>query len=195
MAGFTGSLTSLGLIAAATPLALLVMWVGWQMSFVAIGVVGFAMAVVNWFIVRDSPAKVGLPPIAELNGQGVQQAAASSESLDLSLAQRFKIVFSNKYLWPLFLMSLGTYGAYATLFHNWVVIYLMQIYGMPRDFAANFVLIATIGMMVGAPGVGFLSDRVLQRRRLPAVLVAGILLASFLVLALWNGGRPPLGAL
>ncbi len=195
MTGLSGSLINLGQIAAATPLALMVMWVGWRMSFVTISLVSFALAVANWFIVRDNPAQVGLPPTAELNRQAAFQVAAVRDSSDSGLAQRFKIVFSNKHLWPMFLMALGTNGAYATLFHNWVVIYLMQTYGVPRDFAANFIIVATIGMMVGGPLVGFLSDRVLQRRRLPAVVFTGICLASFLLLTLWNGGRPPLGTL
>ena len=195
MTGLTGSLTHLGQMAAATPLALMVISVGWRMSFVTVGLISFIMAVANWFIVRDSPAKAGLPPISELNGQALPEGTVSSTSPALSLAQRFKIVFGNKYLWPLFLLGLGTYGAYATLFQNWAVVYLMQTYDLQRDFAANFVLVGVIGIMVGAPILGLLSDRILQRRRLPAVVFTGISVISFTLLALWNGGRPPLGAL
>ncbi|MEE8472975.1 MAG: MFS transporter [Dehalococcoidia bacterium] len=195
MTGLSGSLANLGQVAAATPLALMVMWVGWRMSFVSVGLVSFALALANWFIVRDSPAQVGLPHTAEPDPKDGLQVAPTSPSSDLSLARRFKIVFGNRHLWPLFLLASGTYGAYATLFHNWAVIYLMQIYGVQRDFAANFVLIATIGMMVGFPVAGLLSDRIWKRRRLPAVLFTGLCLTSFLILALWDGGRPPIGML
>ena len=102
---------------------------------------------------------------------------------------------SGSYLWPLVLFGLGTYGAYATLFYNWIVLYLMQTYSLQRDFAANFVFVATIGMMVGAPAVGFLSDRILQKRRLPIVAFSGMVLAAFLFWTFWGGGKPPLGAL
>jgi MFS family permease len=50
-------------------------------------------------------------------------------------------------------------------------------------------------MMVGFPVAGLLSDRILQRRRVPAILFTGLCLTSFLLLALWDGGKPPIGVL
>ena len=193
--GMSSSVVLLGQIAATTPLALLIMSLGWRVSLVTIAGVTFVLAVANWFIIRNNPAQVGLPPIAEPNGDTIPRLAASEDLSSLSLAQRFKIVLSNKYLWPMVLLGFGIYGAYATLFYNWTVVYLMQTYDLQRDLAANFVFVATIGTMAGAPGVGFLSDRILQKRRLPLVVFGGIALASFLVWALWNGGKPPLEAL
>jgi len=192
--GVSSSIMHLGQIAATTPLALMIMALGWRASLVTIAGVSLALAVASWFIIRDSPSKIGLPPLGEFGKQAIVPPATSDLS-GVSLVQRFKIVLSNKNLWLLTLTGLGIYGAYATLFYNWTVIYLMQIYDLPRDFAANFLLVATIGMMVGAPGVGFLSDRVLRRRRLPIVLFAGVALVLFLVWALWHGGKPPLLAL
>lgn len=192
--GMCGTIANLGGVAAATPLALVVMWVGWRMSFVAIAGVSFAMAAAYWLIVRDSPARVGLPPVAELDGHNVPSAPAFGDSSSLSLARKARIVFSNRQIWLLFLVEFGLYGSFTTLIHNWVVVYAMQTYGLHRDLAANFVLVATVGIMVGAPAVGFFSDRI-SRRRLPIVVFAGFSLASFLVLVLWNSGRPPLGAL
>ena len=194
MTGLTVSLASLGQIAAATPLALLVMWEGWRMSFTAMAGISLVMAIITWFIIKDSPAQVGLPSVAELDRNTPPETIVPHDSPDLGLAQRFAAVFADRRLWPLFFVGFGTYGAYATLFHNWMVVYLMQTYNVQRDFASNFVLIAAIGMIVGAPAAGFLSDRLLQQRRLPMALFAGFSLASFLVLALWNGARPPLAA-
>ena len=190
--GLTNSLGGLGLIVASTPLALLIILVGWQMSLVTAGVVTFALAVASWFIIRDSPAQVGLPPM-EPKGGAIPQGGDSLDSSGFSVTQKLKSVFRNKSLWPLCLLAFGSYGAYATLFHNWAVIYFMQTYGVQRDLAASFIIIATIGFMVGGPLAGFLSDRIFQQRRLPAVLFTGITLASFLLVTLWNGGRPPLG--
>jgi len=195
MTGLTISLASLGQVAGATPLAILVMWIGWRMSFVAMVGISLVMAIITWFIIRDSPAQVGLPSIAELDRSTSPETIVPHDSPDLGLTQRFAAVFTDRRLWPLFLVGFGTYGAYATLFHSWMVVYLMQTYNVQRDFASNFVLIAAIGMIVGAPTVGFLSDRLLQQRRLPMALFAGFSLASFLVLALWNGARPPLAAI
>ena len=195
MTGFSSALVNSGQIAAATPLALLIMSVGWRASLVTIAQVSFGLAAASWFIVRDSPAQVGLPPVTELSGQVASHIVEARDSPSLSLRRRFKLVLGNKHLWPLFLVHLGIYGAYSTFFHNWVVVYLMQTYGLARDFAANFVLISAVGLIVGAPLLGFLSDRVFRERRLPVMLFTGISLTSFMFLALWRGGHPPLGAL
>jgi MFS family permease len=105
------------------------------------------------------------------------------------------MVFGNRHLWPMLLMSFGLYGAFATFIQNWIVIYLMQVYSFPRDFAANFALIAAISHVIGPGFSGVLSDKLLKQRRLPVMLCTGTLLASFLVLTFWNGGRPPVPSL
>ena len=101
MTGTSSSIAHLGQIAATTPLALSIMTLGWRASLVTIAGVTFALAAASWFIVRDNPAQVGLPPIAEPDRQSPQKLAAADDSSRLSLAQRFKVVLSYKYLWAL----------------------------------------------------------------------------------------------
>jgi sugar phosphate permease len=193
--GLSSALANSGQLAAATPLALLIIAVGWRMSLVTVAQVTFGLAAASWFIIRDSPAQVGLPSIVELNGPVARRAFEPHDTSRINLRQRFKIVLSNRRLWPLFLIHFGIYGAYSTFFHNWAVVYLMQTYGLTRDLGANFVLLAAVGQISGASLVGFLSDRVWQRHRFPAVVLAGIFLTSFLFLTLYGGGHPPLGAI
>jgi sugar phosphate permease len=169
--------------------------VGWRASLVTVAQVTFGLAAISWFIIRDSPDQVDLPSIAGLKEPLVRQILEPQDTSRLNLRQRPKTVLSNRRLWPLFLVHFGIFGAYVTFLNNWAVVYLMQTYGLVRDVAANFVLTAAVGIMVGAPLVGFLSDRVLRRRRLPAVVFASIFLASFLFLVLYGGGHPPLEAL
>jgi sugar phosphate permease len=195
MTGLSSSLVNLGQVAAATPLALMIISVGWRMSLVTIAQVTFGLAAAGWFVLRDSPAQVGLPPLSQIKGRSVRQTIEARDAPRLSLRQRFKTVFGNKRLLPLFLVHFGIYGAYSTFFHNWAVVYLMQTYGLARDFAANFILIAAVGQISGAPLVGFLSDRIMHRRRLPAVIFSAIFLTAFLFLALWQGGHLPLEVL
>ncbi len=193
--GISGSLTNLGQIIASTPLALLIVWIGWQMSLIAMGVATLALAAIYWAVVRDSPAKVGLPPVDAANRDNVLQGSVLSDFTNSKISQRFKIVFGNKHLWPPFLVAMGAYGAYSTLFNNWAVLYIMQVYTVSRSSAANFMLVATIGLMIGLAAIGFLSDRVFQKRRLPMILFNGISLTTLLAITIWNGGQPPINAL
>jgi sugar phosphate permease len=194
MVGLSGALANTGQLAATTPLALLVMWIGWRMSLVTIGQISLVLAVANWFIVRDSPAKIGLSSSDMLDMQGGIKNTMPVVPVQMSLAQRLRAVFGNKYIWPLFLFAFGAYGAFSTFTQNWAVVYVMQVYGVERDSAATFVLFTAIGHVISFALAGFVSDR-MRRRRMPVVMFTGIFLAAILTLTLWNGGRPPIQAL
>jgi sugar phosphate permease len=198
LASITGASMALGTVgqmAATIPLAFLVTIMDWRVSFIGAGLLGLALAAGNWLMVKDSPDQVGLAPISETEGR----RPASSSTLDrfsrLTTVQRFKMTLGNKHLWPLFFVALGAYGSYAALFSSWAVIYLMQAYHLERVAATNFVFIATVGLIVGTPLAGVISDRILQRRRLTSVLFTSLSLSSFLFLTFWNGARPPVWAL
>lgn len=190
--GLSGAINNSGQLLAATPLALLIIAVGWRMSFMTAAAVSLVVALLNWFIVKDTPRKVGLPSIAELEGEGTdaQRARAAAQ---LTMGQRLNHVFRNKRLWPLFLIAMGTYGSYATFFLNWLVVYLMQTYGITRDHAASFALVSAVGAILGTSALGFVSDRI-HSRRIPIITATFISLVGFLLIAFWNGGRPPLPA-
>ncbi|MFC1990620.1 MFS transporter [Chloroflexota bacterium] len=194
MIGLAGALANIGQLAATTPLAMLVMWIGWRMSLVAIGQISLIIAIANWLFVRDNPMKIGLPNIESIENQDVIKGLTTEEHQQFDLAQRFRVVFTNKHLWLLFLFFFGLYGAYSTLVHSWTVFYVMQTYGVSRDFATNFTFISTISHIISVALAGFLSYW-LRRRKLPAVLFGGIFIVSLLILTFWNGGKPPLQAL
>ena len=193
--GYSSAIAHLGQLAASTPLALLIIWGGWRMSFVAIAGVSLVLAIIGWTIIRNKPADIGLPPVSELGNKTGKAPQIFEDTLSISLAKKLKMVLGDRRIWFLFLIGFGTYGAFATLFHNWTVIYVMQSYQLTRDFASIFNLIATIGFMIGALSVGFLSDKVMKSRRWPALIFTSMFLCCLLVLSLWNGGRPPLLAL
>ena len=77
MTGLSVAVAHLGQIAAATPLALLVMWAGWRMSFVAIAGLSLVLVTAIWLVVKDSPAQVGLPTIAEFERESAAQVPGS----------------------------------------------------------------------------------------------------------------------
>jgi len=60
--------------------------------------------------------------------------------------------------------------------------------------AANFMLLMVLGNAAGLLILTFVSDR-LQRRKLPTIVAAFVYLSLWIVLALWNGGKPPVPAL
>lgn len=151
------------------------------------------MATLCWLLVRDKPAEAGLPSIAEVEsweGLGPEPVTAECYSIVASL----KTAMGNPYTWWPFLMSATVYGVYMTFIGLWGVPYFMQVYGMSRVGAANLILVMALGAMVGGPLVGVLSDRI-GLRRAPALGAVACFFAAWLLLTVWNGGKPPEWAL
>ena len=190
--GISGSINNMGQLVAATPLALLIAAIGWRMSLVSVAGLSLGLAVVTWFVVKDSPKAAGLKPMAEIEGEAHEPPRSGNGAL--GVWQRIARVLSDKRLWPLFLVTLGTYGAYATFFLNWLVVFMMQTYGIERELAATFALVSAVGAITGTPALGLISDRT-GNRRTPILVVTGVSLACYLAITFWNGGRPPIETL
>jgi len=188
MCGLLTLIGNAGSLLAATPLAIIVESLGWRASFYIIGVYSLIMAVICWLVVRDRPSDVGLPSITDIE---VREggATATLQPTNINIMDGIKTVMGNWYTWPPFLASVTLYGVYMAFIGIWGVPYFMQIYNMPRLAAANHVMAMVVGNMVGAPLVGYLSDR-LGLRRGPFILVSILFLITWLVLTIWNGARP-----
>ncbi len=170
------------------------------MSFVLTGLVIIVVALGCWLIVRDRPSDLGLPSPSEIDRykSGVITPTAATTLRDkiksASLGQRIKIVLANRYTWPPFMMEFGA-GTIYTFTAAWGIPYLMQIYEMKRGSAANLILLATLGSIVGVVSISYFSEKVIHRRRKPAIVCCSAYICIWLLLMFWNGGKPPVQAL
>ncbi len=184
---------SAGFLLAATPLAIMVDWFGWRIAFLVIGTYSMISAIACWCLVKDRPVDLGLPDIVTVEaGEGVVKEPIPVEPYDV--IDGLKTVISNTATWWPFLASLAIYGVYMAFMGLWGVPYFMQVYGMTRVAASNYIMAMSIGTMIGAPLVGLISDR-FALRRLPNLAFSMVFLALWLALVLWNGGKPPVWAL
>jgi sugar phosphate permease len=164
--GAAQSVGSLGAIAGTTPLALLVEQIGWRQGFVTIGAATALLALACWLTVRDRPeAVIGTPRRA---APGLREVLAGIPS-----------VVGNRWSWSVALVSGGIYGGFVAFVGLWGVPYLTQVYEMPRVRAANLVGLAALGLLVGGPAAGWLSDR-LRRRRLPLLALCALNVGTWL---------------
>ena len=171
VAGAAQSVGSVGAIAGTTPLALLVEQLGWRHSFVTIGGVTALLAVACFLTVRDRPDRAAETGARTRAGEPGLRAVISG----------IPSVLLNSRSWTVGLISGGIYGGFAAFVGLWGVPYLTQVYELPRVRAANLVGLAALGLLVGAPLVGWLSDR-LRRRRLPLLLLSGLNVITWLAL-------------
>lgn len=186
VSGGSQSVGSVGALVGTTPLALLVEQIGWRLSFVSIGALTALLAVACLLIVRDRPERMGLPPP---DARGREPSPALREVL-----AGIPAVVGNPRSWTPVLTSAGVYGAFVAFFGLWGVPYLAQVYGLGRVTASNLVALGAVGLLVSAPLVGWLSDRVLGRRRPPLIAGTALYAGAWATLVV-PGDRLSLGSL
>lgn len=179
MTGILMAVGGIGWLSAATPLALLTTWLGWRMAFVLIGVITLVIAVLTWAFVRNRPEEMGWPRITETT-----EAAQAG----VGLLEGIGIVLSRRHFWPLAFWFFFSYGTVIGFGGLWGGPYLMEIYGLSKPQAGNVLMMIAVGMIIGSPLLGWLSDKVFSARKPVMVGGAFIYFLSWLPLALKPGG-------
>jgi sugar phosphate permease len=184
-----------GTIIGTTPLALLITVAGWRLSFEIVGIITLVICLACWFIIKNRPSDIGLPSPAEIEGASPASSIRPASSEDvLHFGKRVLTVLKNKYIWPPFIIGVGLYGTMLVLQGAWGIPYLMQVYSMTRDAAANVLLMIVVGHLTGIVIIPYLSDR-MQRRKLPTVVSTLCYLVVWILIVSLNNGKPPVAAL
>lgn len=188
VSGWTQTIGNAGALVAASPLALGVEALGWRHTFTLIGGLTLLLAAAAAGLIRDRPEAMGLPPVNP--AESARAAPALAEVL-----RGVPGVIANRRTWPPILAAGGVYTTLITFLGLWGIPYLTQVYGLQRVHAATVVSMLAVGMGVGAPLVGWLSDRWLGLRRLPMAAFSAIYALCWVPLALGGALRLPTAAL
>jgi sugar phosphate permease len=175
LTGLSQTVGNVGGLVAAGPLALVVERLGWRASFVLIGTATLLLAAVWWSVVRDRPEERGLPPV-----NPVPRAPAPGWT---GVLAGVPAVLGNPRSWPPALAGAGVYGTVLAFLGLWAIPYLTQVYRLPRVQATAYTSAVAVGVIVGSPLAGWLSDRALRRRRLPFAAFTALYAACWLGLA------------
>lgn len=184
MSGTTLLVGNSGALLAATPLALLADHIGWRAAFIIIGVVGLLAALLSFAVLRDRPADLNLP----------SPNSGSTVNKKYNLGQAWgglRAVMANPASWPPFFAFMGIYGPLMAFQGTWGAAYLMQNYGVSRIQAANGLLPIALGLIIGSPAIGYISDRI-DNRRIPFLCASFVYLTVWAALRYWPGGKPSL---
>jgi sugar phosphate permease len=184
VAGSSQSIGAVGAIVGTGPLALLVDAIGWRWSYIGIGGVTAILATACFVFIRDRPEDLGLPRVAD----GPRPAAPSLRATIAAVPA----IAANPRSWPLLVMGAAMYGSFVAFFGLWGVPYLTQTYGLPRAAASNVLMMTAVGLLLGAPLSGWVSDRWLRLRRPPLLVTTALYAGIWAVLAL-PAAPAPLG--
>jgi len=171
LAGIVVALGTAGNMVATTPLVVLVDQMGWRASFQFIAVLNLILTLLFYVIVRDRPSgNIADSPAATMN---IQQSLAN-----------LRILFAQKDYWIISLATFARYGIFAAFQALWAGPYLMEVMGYSALTTGNLIFLLTVGMILGAPCWGTVSDRVFNTRKW--VIVAGSIsiLLTMIILAL-----------
>ncbi|MEO8964217.1 MAG: MFS transporter, partial [Gammaproteobacteria bacterium] len=149
---FVGGLLATAAMAGAVfgqaPLALIINSLGWRQALLIVGLVGFAAALLFAIIVRDSPESskpLLLKKETHITFNDVMQ------------------VFTNKQNWLLTLYGGLAFSPIAIFGGLWGTPFIMQAYDLSNTQAASMVSLVFIGLGIGSPLLGILSDRIGDR--------------------------------
>jgi len=160
LAGILVALGSIGNMIATTPLVILVDQVGWRSGFQLIAFIHLILAFLFFIIVHDHPR-----PSTEFSAP-----AGNNMTTDQAM-RNLKALFKLKDFWIISLGTFGRYGIYAAFQALWAGPYLMDVMGLSALTTGNLILLLNLGMILGSPIWGVLSDRLFKTRKW--VIVAG----------------------
>ncbi|WP_133128385.1 MFS transporter [Legionella nagasakiensis] len=180
VAGMAAALGTIGAMIGDNLLGHMVFWLGWQSTVHFTAIFGVGLAVVLWFGIKDQ--------------KRYQRQKGTIDSFKKNMLDLL-IIARNKQIW-----INGVYGCLVylptTVFAElWGIPYLRHAHGVSEAGAhfANSLLF--LGFTIGAPLMGFISDR-FKRRKLPMMIGAsGAALVMMMILYLPGLNQTGLNAL
>ena len=167
MTGMSSFVGNIGGILATTPLALLVIAIGWQQSFIAIGMVSMVLVAIIWFFVLDTPELAGFQ----------RRGGGANGKPRFGMMESIKMVASVRGTWINFIVIAGLMSTVMSFSGLWGIPYLMQVYGFAKPLAAQFVLVLNVGILIGSLFVGVLADKLGTKK--PLIIGGGAALTLF----------------
>jgi len=185
LSGILLAVGNIGALSAAGPLALMSGALGWQQVFLALGVITVVLAVAAWMITRDRPVAMGLPSIQEIESDETGEPIPPAKEVEkIPMTQALKMTFgSGMKFWPLAVWFFFMYGSIMVYQGLWAGPYYADVLGWDKATYGMVLTFIGIGMIIGCPLAGILSDKVLKSRR--KVLIIGTVAYTIIWAAIW----------
>jgi sugar phosphate permease len=160
-----------GSILGTLPLALAAERWGWRAPMVVVAGVTALIAIVLWALVRNAPAELGLPALADVDPAEAPLATPEHNPRP-SFREGLKLWQGVPALKTIALLLFATTGALWSFQSLWAGPLLRQVRGLPVAGVGLALLMFTLGKGVGPPLFGLISDRLVLARK--PVVVFGL---------------------
>lgn len=178
--GLLISIGNVGALVSTAPLAWLVSSVGWRFSFVVMALLLATLLIFSWLLERDSSSRSFGPERIAAFSSGEKTKG------ELSILQGFLRNRDFLLLFPIAFLIYGVVMAYQGL---WGGPFLMDVYGLSRSQAGSALMMIGIGVVIGCPLGGIVSDRTGRRKKIFQAGLLGMVL-FWAPVAIWVGTLP-----
>jgi sugar phosphate permease len=177
LAGLVVALGTAGNMVATTPLVVLVDQMGWRYSFQLIAVINLILTFLFFIIVRDQPP------------QNSPDYAATNMNIQHAFGNMLKLL-TQKDFWIISFATFARYGIFAAFQALWAGPYLMEVMGYSALTTGNLILLLNVGMILGAPCWGTVSDRIFNTRKWIIVAGSVVIALTIIIMAMLPPGTP-----
>lgn len=167
LAGIVQLMSAVGAIGGELPLAIAIHHWGWRHSMAFLTLVGVLLAILVFFIVRDFPAD-NKPPIISFSPRE-------------SIFHKFKVIFVRIQLWWTAGYSFLVWAPIAAFAGLWGVPFLVNDYHLTTPEASLACAAIWIGVGLGSPLSGWISEYI-ERRRIVLIVCSIIGVISSLII-------------
>lgn len=175
MLGITSTAGNVGALLTTIPFAALTSAVGWRGPFFALGLALVAVALLNFFVLRQANRRTSESPGVRID--------------KLPVLTALRQVVRDVNAWATFCCHFAAVGTYIGFVGLWAVPFFMDTYHVPRTGATVFTLVAFVGALVGSPLAGTISDRI-GTRKVPYIVSQCLTTAAWLSIPMMNGHPP-----
>lgn len=154
LSGVVFSIGTLGNIVATTPLVLLVEQMGWRHSFQFIAGINLFLTCMLYVIVRDKPQEI------RTESSGTMATTSFHQAIDNLI-----LLLKQGDYWIISASTFVRYGVFAAFQALWAGPYLIEVMGYSAVNAGNLIFLMNIGLLIGGPIWGVVSDRLFRNRK------------------------------
>ena len=179
-----------GALVASLALAGVTLFGDWGAKFYFNAVIAAAIAVVVFFLMRDTPQSVGLPPVEHYKNDYRPDYSEAHEHNFTFRQIFFEHVLTNRYLWAIAVANAFVYFVrYGVV--NWIPTYLETAKGFSFKQSSTAWALYEWAAIPGTIACGWMSDKVFKGRRAPAnILFMALTLVA--VIVYWLNMHGPL---
>lgn len=159
----------LGAIISGTPVLYLTKQYGWQQPLIWAAWLGFILAALFYFLIKDKPSNKNCPEIKSLSKESV-----------LVLSNLKRVCHHNQ-SWAIGLIGFAAWAPISMFAELWGVPFLEKAYKVSDFEAATLMRYVWIGIAIGGPFLGWLSKSMSHRKK-PLIIGLMLSLASSLLI-------------